>query len=492
LIEQVPRVEQTVGAEIGDELREGAGKLASLSVREQVGLSFHWFSLNFLFAALLPIVIPAQIVLFVAPGSVGNIKQATFLGVLAAVGAVTALIVQPIVGLLSDRTTSRFGRRRPYIVGGGVLLLGGLALLATSPGKVLFLLGLMLVTIAHTTSSAAYQGLVPDRVPAHQRGAASGYTGLMTILGTVGSLAVAALLLGQATGSGPAAAGHVLAAGIALGAAHFYLIAAIVLAVGIVVTMIAVREVPIARHQLQQFRENHAVACSMGRLARLRETSTRLWITPWRHANFTWVFLTRGFVMLGLALFMTFIEYYFKQVAHATNFVQATALNAVLALVGAVASTLLVGIFTDRTRRRVPVVLVASALMAVTALAFVLVPGKIPLWPLGITFGLGYGAYTSVDWALAVDALPTPHQAGKDMGLWSIASTLPAILAPLVGTAILTTFTPLVGAALGYRLVFGVAAFCLVLGAVFVLKVREAAQHVAPAYATTRPVPLRQ
>jgi MFS family permease len=75
------------------------------------------------------------------------------------------------------------------------------------------------------------------------------------------------------------------------------------------------------------------------------------------------------------------------------------------------------------------------------------------------------------------------------MGLWSIASTLPAILAPLVGTAILTTFTPLVGAALGYRLVFGVAAICLVLGAIFVLKVRESAHQVTPAYVAMRSAP---
>jgi MFS family permease len=454
-----------------------AAELAPLSVRQQVGLSFHWFSLNFLFAALLPIVIPAQILLFVAPGAVGNVKQATFLGILAAAGAVTALIVQPIVGLLSDRTTSRFGRRRPFILAGGMLLLAGLVLLATSPGEVLFLVGLALVVVAHTTSSAAYQGLVPDRVPAHQRGTASGYTGLMTILGTVGSLAVAALLLGQATSGGSAAAGHVLAAGIASGAAHFYVIAAVVLVLGVGVTMIAVREAPIAQRHLQR---PCATAQSARRWVYVRDGAVRLWIAPWRHANFTWVFLTRGFVMLGLALFMTFIEYYFSQVAHATNFVEATALNAILALVGAIASTLVIGVLSDRLRKRAPIVLVASAMMALTALVFVVAPGKFPLWPLGITFGLGYGAYTSVDWALAIDALPAPHQAGKDMGLWSMASTLPAILAPLVGSAILATFTPLGGTALGYRLVFGLAAFCLVLGAVFVLKVREA-HHAAPA-----------
>jgi hypothetical protein len=42
---------------------------AKLSHRELLGLSLPWFALNFQFAALLPVVIPAQILLFVAPGA---------------------------------------------------------------------------------------------------------------------------------------------------------------------------------------------------------------------------------------------------------------------------------------------------------------------------------------------------------------------------------------------------------------------------------------
>ncbi len=90
--------------------------MKKLSIREQVTLSLLWFSLNFETAALLPVVIPTQLLLFVAPGGVGNAQQALALGWLSAIGALLALLIQPLTGLMSDRTTSRLGRRRPYIL----------------------------------------------------------------------------------------------------------------------------------------------------------------------------------------------------------------------------------------------------------------------------------------------------------------------------------------------------------------------------------------
>ncbi|HEU0027049.1 MAG TPA: MFS transporter [Ktedonobacterales bacterium] len=423
-----------------------------------------------MFAALLPIVIPAQILLYVSPGVAGNGQQALFLGGLAALGAVTALIVQPVVGALSDRTSTRLGKRRPYILGGGVVLLAGLGLLAFTHQIALFILGMFFVVVAHTASSTAYQGLVPDRVPPAQRGVASGYMGLMTILGTVGSLAVASLLLSQA--GAPGSAFHTFASGVARGASVFYIVGACLVVIAVVVTLVEVRETP------QPAMAARGGASNEPRRRRL----ARLWLEPWRHANFTWVFLTRGFVVLGLALFTTYIAYYFAQVEHVANFVQATAINAVLALGGAVLSTLIIGVLSDRVRRRAPIVSTAGGFMALTALAFVVAPGSIPLWPLGVLFGLGYGAYMSVDLALAVDALPSHRDAGKDLGLWSMASTLPAVLAPVLGSAVIFVAGMLGQTAFGYRAVFALATIFLILGAVFVLKVRERrhAHDIAP------------
>lgn len=44
-------------------------------------------------------------------------------------GPISGLVVQPFIGVLADRSTSRFGRRRPYIVGGGLVCVIGVMLL---------------------------------------------------------------------------------------------------------------------------------------------------------------------------------------------------------------------------------------------------------------------------------------------------------------------------------------------------------------------------
>ena len=444
-----------------------------LNVREQLLLSVLWFSLNVQSAALLPIVIPTQILLFVAPGQVGNAQQAAFLGWLSTLGAIVSLIIPPVVGMFSDHSRSAFGRRRPYIVVGSLFLFMSAWLLTVAHNVYIFVLGLAVYLIGNNSVTAAYQGLLPDRVPKEQRGAASGYLGLMTILGNVASLGLAAWLFSQVS------LNSVSSGVIEHGAGVYYLLTAIVLLVGVLVTIAGVREAPYVPTVEDTAQVTEA------RRVRFNHWFEHNWVEPWRDYNFMLVFLTRFSVMMGLALFLTFIEYYFADVVHNTNFVQATAAIAILALIGAVFSAFFFGIFSDHMKRA-PVVCMATVFMALAALAFVIFNGNFPLWPLGVLFGLGYGAYTSVDWALSIDALPSMSTVGKDLGLWSASSTLPAIIAPLLGGLIITIANGFGQTSLGYRLVFGVAALFLVLGAMFILRVRER-QEIRPQVETPHP-----
>ena len=122
-------------------------KVVRLSFRKQLTLNVLWFGLNAQSAALLPIVIPTQIVLFISSSQVGSPQQVLFLGWLMAGAAVISLFMPPAIGTLSDRTCGGFGRRRPYIAVGGLLLLLSTPLLVNSGSMIIFLIGLLLLLI---------------------------------------------------------------------------------------------------------------------------------------------------------------------------------------------------------------------------------------------------------------------------------------------------------------------------------------------------------
>lgn len=438
-------------------------KRSRISIGEQLVLNILWFSINAQSAALLAIIIPTQILLFVARGPVGNTEQATLLGWIITGASVISLLLPPLIGSLSDHTSGALGRRRPYIIAGGLLIVLSTPFLVISVNIFIFLAGLALLLLGRNVLTPAYQGLIPDTVQKEQRGAASGFVGGLSILGSVVSLALAALLLGGVNQYTYSKSMIQHDAGI------FYIVTAMIMLIGVLITVIGVREIPYIadKHLAHETGEKIKPQFS--------QWFMHTWIRPWRSRNFTLVFLTRTLIMTGLALFMTFIEYYFARVQHVPNFVQATAIVAILSLCGGVLSGLVFGVLSDRLHRRVPIVCISTLSMSLTSLAFVLFPSYLAnwLWPLGVLFGLGYGAYTSVDWALSIDVLPSLKDAANDLGLWNASGILPDVFAPLIGSFIIFIAASYGQTALGYRLVFTVATFILVIASVSILFVRE-------------------
>jgi MFS family permease len=412
-----------------------------ISIQHQVSLSALWLGLNFQSSALLPIVVPAQILLLVDRGAVATSNQALAVSALSFGAAVIAIVVTPLAGAASDRMKTRFGRRRQLIIAGvAVAVIGQAGIAATTP-LLLFIAGLAVMQVGANVATAAYQGLLPDMVGVSQRGAASGWLGFMTLIGSVGSLAAAGALLGNVT------PGPQLDALVSHGALLFYALAAVVLVICAVVTVLGVEETPAATE------------------------SSRPWIELLRHQPFRVVFAARALVMIGLTLFLTYIEYYLASTNGASAFVGATVAIALLALLGALVSSLVLGVASDRIPR-VRIVIAANLAMAAAAWIFVFAPAQLPLAPLGILFGLGYGAYLSVDWALAIDSLPGRASSARDLGIFTVSINLPSLIAPALGGMVILLANVAGIGSVAYRLVFSLAAIALLLGVFVIRRIR--------------------
>lgn len=402
-----------------------------------VWLGLFWFALSFNWGALLIVVVPAEVIRFAPEGQKG-----LYLGMLSAGGAFMAMVVSPIAGAVSDRSTLRLGRRRPFVLLG--VLLGCLGLLGMRSAPVFgwFVSAFVLVQLGLNVAGGSFNGLIPDKVPAGQRGTASGVMGFMMMAGTIGGALVSGFLVGKgATGT-------------------VYLII-----VGVV------------------------LACTWFMASNVGEEPLRLappfalasfvrsfWIDPRRYPDFGWMFVTRGLVMMGFYTMFTFLLFFIQETLHLTSAQAAEDTGRLSAVVIAAAAcvALIAGRFSDRVGRKA-IVSIAGMFLALTSVGLLFQPPFSELLGIGILFGIGYGAFTSVDWALAIDVLPPRNSPAQDLGIWAIANTLPQVLAPAIAGPIVDSLngqTP--GAYMGFRVIFSMAIVYVILGSVFVWKIKGA------------------
>jgi Na+/melibiose symporter-like transporter len=425
-----------------------------LSHFRQALLSFYWFATQAHWAAILIIILPRQ-----AFDIGGDDVKGTVLGAVLGIGAFVSMVVAPVFGALSDRFVTRFGRRRPWIVLGtlmNVLGLFGLIYFPRANDKSslpLFILAFMWVEFWNNVATAPFSALIPDVVPKNQRGSAAGWFGLMSMLGNfVG--AGAALIFTRN--------------GVTDIIAMYYFIA-VVMIIGMLGTVLFVHEPPITRTPPPFV---------------LREFLVGL-IEPLKDHDFRWVFWTRFLMTMGTFTVQGFLLYFMTNVVKDFNFFNlvraptaetAVSFFSIALLAGAVISSLAAGVLSDKFGRKL-MVYISSALQAIVPIVFVFFA---PFWltvSLGIIFGLGYGAYQAVDWAMASDVLPSEDDYAKDMGVWHVASTFPQVIAVPIAGFLLDKFQA-VGQAngaptLGYTVIFLLATVYFILGTVLVRRIRK-------------------
>jgi MFS family permease len=483
----------------------GAAPTARLSLGRLAAINAFWFGGGAHWQPIYISLIPVGATLIA--GSNADL----LIGRVTAAGGVFALLTPILVGWLSDRTVTRWGRRRPWMVAGTVLNIIGLGLLALSSSQLTFVAAYLVVQLSNNAAGAAYTGVIPDVVRAEDRGRASGLLGTMNQLGTVVGVGLVGLtfkLYGDTR------------AGLLAG----YGVVAVILVITLLITVIAVKE---PRAMTPPPRPSPArgegdlppgvficaaafVVALIGLFAILLAplggllwpvvalflasgtvtvlTAIRLpalmaFFQAFRSNDFFWTFATRGLVTLGIFSILPFMELYFRDVVRTKDAGAASAFWLLAVIAGAIIPSMVGGVLSDRTGRRKLFVYISSAMQAVvvSVLLFGLVRSLTLLYVLGILYGIGYGAYYAVDWALACDVLPNREEAaGRDMALWHVSFTLPQVLAPAILAGFLHFLNEpghlLLGISsghdLGFRFIFGSAALWFILGTVMVSRIR--------------------
>ncbi|MEC3982102.1 MFS transporter [Amycolatopsis sp. H20-H5] len=406
--------------------------LAEPTIRVRGG----WMSLLFFanIALWLGIYAPIQVLLPQQAELLDAGNKEFVFGLVTGIGALVALLANPAVGLVSDRTCSRFGRRHPWTVAGASVAAIGLLVLAIAPDVALMVVGWCLVQGGLNGMLATLMSAIADRVPVGQRAQVGGLVGIAQMLGTVLGAVVVVVMLSVA---GLPAAYAVCAGLVLAGAAVFVL------------------RTPDARLPLA-FRPS----------GELKEILANLWISPRRHPDFAWAWGTHFMINLGNALGTLYLLFFLKDAVHYSD--PDTGLLIMMGLYGValVFGALLAGHFSDKSGRRKPYVLLASAVMAVAALILVVWQTWTAALIASPLLGVGFGAYMAVALAMLTQVLPAAQDRAKDLGVVNIANSLPQVIAPLLTTLILASLG-------GYSGLFGASAVATLIAGVLVTRVKS-------------------
>lgn len=340
---------------------------------------------------------------------VGNDSAPDVYALIDAAAALTAMIAAPLCGLLADRTMSRLGRRRPWLLGGAVVGLLGSAAMAWASGPVILAGAWMLTQAGYNAVFAAINGLLAEGLAPADRTRAAGIFSAAAFLGTAPGLLVAALL-----------AENVRA----------MLLVVPVAALAVIVPLaLRIPDPPLTARLPAAPRTPRRWL----RAATSSDIST---------APFLAVLAMRFLFSLQLSAGLTFALYLFlsRWSLAESAAVRATSLTTFTGVVGVVAGAVLLTSSRWRSTRMTPVLGVALGLLAVAMLGRALAPTllvfHVATAVAGLSIGLGMTATRSLAYAL----LPA-SAAGFGLGLVGAAGSLAGLIAPLAAAALLTLST---------------------------------------------------
>lgn len=392
--------------------------------------------------AYLILIVPFASTLAIKIGEIAPETRAEALGVISALGALAALISNPIVGALSDRTTSRFGMRRPWIIGGTFVGTAALMVLAFTSSVLVVGISWVIVQLAINAATSGLAAFLPDRVPEEQRGRVSALTGIAQQLTPFVGLLIANVALGLGGGT----------------ASMFVVPSAIGVAMVALYAILA---------------KDRVLSPNLRQPMRWSTIFKAFTFNPRQNPDFGWAWLGRFFICLAFAANNTY-QVYFLNDRLGIPLTQVATFQLGLLLLATVLMVVTAGIsgrISDRYRRRKIFVFLASGLIAVSSIITAFAPNLEIYIVSAVISGIATGMYFAVDLALVTDVLPNKTTAAaKDMGVFNIANTLPQSIAPALAPLALAIGG--VGTQ-NYAALFLCAAAAAIVGALTVIPIKK-------------------
>jgi MFS family permease len=354
------------------------------------------------------------------------------LALVLGLGAIGALLSAPVAGALSDRTRTRIGGRAPWMLVGTAVTVVIALLMPSAVSVTQLAVYWLLIQISTNFIFTPITVHIADRVPLRYRGGFSAAIGLAHLAGA---------FLGNALGS-------TFAKNLLVG---YAVISALVL-ISIVGFVIANR------------RDNRDLPRTPVSLATIAKT---YWVSPTQHPAFGWAFLGRFLLFSGYFPLTAYTLYMLQDYVHMGDAaVRSVPMLSLAGLIGAAIGNPLVGLLGDRLRVTRPLIYASAAVMFVGILVPLFVPTFVGMLVFSFVVGIGFGGYGSIDYVLMTKVLPSRDDAGKDLGIINITTTL----SQTAGVALAGI---LISATGGYAVLFIFGAVAVVVGTACIAFIRN-------------------
>jgi MFS family permease len=405
--------------------------MKKLNLPQLLTLNAYWVGLSFMWNALHPIILPAVLLNFVP-----DAQKNTWLGLLTFIGLILAMIIQPLSGAISDHWQSRWGRRRPLIVLGTLFDFIFLVILGWAGGLTWLFIGYIGLQLSSNIAHGPLQGLLPDRVPSSQLGAASSLKTFMDML----SLVIASLLAGRLMDSETRDA---------------TLIMSVVIGVLLVTAAITI----LGTHEERTDAAPDEKASGGKGLNALRSISAETFHIDFRaNTAYWWLIGERALFLLGIYGMQAFAQYYLQDVLRVPDPPRQTGDLLASLTAGLVVLVLVGGWLSDKFGPK-KVLYAASIITTIGMPLMLLARDMTSLTIVACLIGAGIGLFLTSNWALA-NVLAPSDQAGKFLGLTNIATAGSSALARLEGPAIDALNAAAPGQWLGYTGMFLFGGLC--------------------------------